>query len=370
MNDYLNCYNRYIQKVAILQNAYDIEETQELNQIYHLNFSIPADDPKVEFLEPVCYLRWNDDGQLYRLKKRTLEYNENGEIYKIECEHVFASLVDNVMYGTHTYGGNSVKTPHVIEYILGYQSPQPFGNVGGSISMNWFLSDCEFERKFEYTWKNETLLNALTNIPKEFGENYMWDFDTTVRPWKLYLRKLSAEIQPEFYIRAERNLLGCSSDFDYSSIITRIYALGAEDENENPLTIESVNNGIPYIDAPREYIKKYGIIEYILIDQRFTNADTLKAYAQTILNTSLEPSVSRSFDVADLYPITNSQIDNARVGALAKFTYDNTLVFITKTTRMLDNPGNLTIEFSTRANTATDVITNLAESVRIQSSYT
>ena len=359
MNEYLNCYDRSMRKVAILQNAYNIEETQEINQLYQLTFSIPADDVKTEFLQAFCYIRWNEDGQLYRIKNRSYDYRDDSETLRIECEHVFATLLDNVMFGEFTYGGGTVKTSDTIDYILGMQSVQ-----------NWVLDGCDFDRRFEYTWHHETLLNALLNIPKEFGEDYMWDFNTSVYPWRLYLRKLDGTILPEFYIRAEQNLLGSTDDRNFTSIFTRIYGLGGTDEEGNQLTIESVNDGLPYLEAPADIIQKYGLIEYILIDQRFTNPETLKAYMSALLTRAVEPGMSRSFDVVDLYPLTNSDINRARVGALTKFTRDNTVVFITKTTRVLDEPGNLNIEFATYAGNLTDIIIDLSEAVHIQSAYT
>lgn len=357
MNDFLNCYDRNIRKCAILQNAHHVEETQELNQIYYLEFTNPGDDKKLEFVQPFSFIRWNEDGQLYRMIKRSRSYSDT-ETTTISCEHVVATLCNDIMYGQHTFGGDSVKTSEVINYILDHQKVK-----------NWVLAGCDFERKFEYTWKHENLLNALYAIPREFSEDYMWDYDTTVYPWHLYLRKLDKSINPQFYIRAKRNLIGSTDDHDYVSIYTRIYALGYEDSEGNQLTIESVNDGCPYVQADQEYIDKYGLIEAVLIDRRFENADSLKAYAENVLRNSVEPGISRSFDVVDLYPLTNTDIDRARVGALTRLTGDGTNVYITKTIRVLDEPGNLTLELSTKSSTIIDHMANLAERVRVDSVY-
>ena len=357
MKDFLNSYDKHIQKNAILQNAHHVEETQELNQLYYVNFNMPGDDKKLEFIQPFSYIRWNEDGQLYHMIKRSRKIDDTSTV-TIDCEHVIATLCNDIMYGSYTFGGGSVKTSDVINYVLSYQKTK-----------NWVLAGCDFDRRFEYTWKHENLLNALFSIPREFGEDYMWDYDTTVYPWKLYLRKLDNKINPQFYIRAERNLIGSTDDHDYMSVYTRIYALGYEDADGNSLTIESVNNGVPYVQADDETIEKYGLIEAVLIDRRFENADSLKAYAESVLRKSIEPGISRSFDVVDLYPLTNSGIDRAYVGALARLTGDGTNVYITKTIRVLDEPGNLTLELSTKSSTLVDHMVNLAERVRIDSVY-
>lgn len=357
MKSFLNCYDRNIKKNAVLQNAYNIEETQELNETYFVNFMMPGDDNKLDYVQPFGFIRYNEDGQLYRIMKRGMKHDDI-DYLTVECQHVITTLHDTVMYGSFTYGGGTVNTTDVINYILDKQPVK-----------HWVLGGCDFDRRFEYTWKHETLLSALTAIPKEFGEDYMWDYETTVYPWKLYLRKLDKSVNPEFYIRAKRNLIGAENSADYTGIVTRVYALGYEDEEGVQLTIESVNDGLPYVQADAETMAKYGLIETILIDRRFENAESLKAYAEATLNNAIEPGISRSFDVVDLYPITNSDIDNARVGALTRLVGDGTNVFITKTTRVHDQPGNLNLELSTKSTTLVNQIVDIASRVKINSVY-
>lgn len=357
MKDFLNCYDHNIRKNAVLQNAYNIEETQELNEIYHVNFMIPGNDNKADFIQPFGFIRYNEDGQLYRIIKRGMNHQDTDSL-TVEAEHVITTLCDNVMYGSYTFGGGTVGTADVINYILSFQTEK-----------NWVLGGCDFDRRYEYTWKHETLMNALWAIPKEFGEDYMWDFETTVYPWKLYLRRLNKDAHPAFYIRARRNLIGAENSSDYSGIVTRVYALGYENEEGVQLDITSVNNGLPYVEAPADIMKKYGLIETVLIDRRFENAESLKAYAEAYLNNAIEPGISRSFDVVDLYPITNSDIDNAYVGALTRLVSDGTNVFITKTTRVHDQPGNLNLELSTKSTTLVNQIADIANRVQINSVY-
>lgn len=460
MIDYLNCYDKNRKKVAILNNAYEIEEDQELNSPYTLKFNMPGDDQKLEYIKPFCYTRWNDDGQLYRVVKRSSKQEEVDTV-SIECEHVIMMLCNDIMYGEVKYGGETFRTSSVIEYLLSQQKTK-----------NWVLGGCDFDRRFEYTWKHENIYNALFRIPTEFAEDYMWDYETTVYPWRLYLRRLSKDIYPEFYVRAERNLIGCSDDFDWSTIYTRIYPLGADVEYEaeltpeeqaekdaklkelenskntsqikidelnasitalndrseqlrgqysmegddvnmdavraevgiidkseieaelssinasieeyrtsltdeqynikdvekqiedlntpviktKPLDISEINNGKAYVEASAEDIEKYGLVEIVMIDNRYTDVNSLKAYGESTLKNALDPSVSRSFDVVDLYPLTNSSIDKAHVGALTRLTMDGSTVYITKTSRVLDEPGNLKLDFSTRAYTVSDQI--------------
>ena len=356
MADYLNVYDLNRQKSAVLQNAFDITETQELNKIYTLDFEIPADDPKVQYLQPFHYVRFGDTGQLYRIIKTELTEDDT-PILSVNCEHVIAVLCDDLMFGAYQYGGGTVKTADVIQWLLSKQK-----------TANWVLADCDFERRFEYNWEQENILNALYSIPKEFTKAYKWVFNTAAYPWQLSLKTIDATIHPEFYIRAKRNLLSSGTGQDFAEICTRIYPLGYG-EGVNQLSIKEINNGLPYLQSPAGIIAQYGIKEKVLVDRRYENAESLKEYAQTMLEGLQTPSMSRSFDVVDLYPLTSQDIDDAEVGKICKMTGDDTVAYVTKTVRVLDQAGNLTINLSTKATDVASTIADLADRIRIESVY-
>lgn len=356
MKNFVNVFDRSLKKVAVLQNAYDITETQELNNIYTLSFSMPESDPKNEFCKPFHYVRWADDKQLYRIIK--IDKNDGEKpVITYECEHVIAALCDSVLFGSFVYGGGTIKTGEVIQWLLEQQKEQ-----------NWVLDECDFERRFEYGWEQENLLNAIYSIPKEFSVAYKWQFDTRVYPWKLSLKMIDSTKKPEFYIRAKHNLIQQDTTETDTDICTRLYLLGYG-EGVNQLTIKEVNNDIPYLQSSPELIAKYGLIEKVLVDRRFENAESLMEYGQTVLEGLQSPSYTRSFDVSDLYPLTSQEIDDAEVGKICRLTMDNSIVYITKTTRKLDQPGNLTIELSNKAIDIVNSIADLADRVRIESVY-
>ena len=290
MSDFLNVYDMNRQKTAVLQNAFDITETQELNKIYTLDFSIPSTDEKTKFLQPFHYVRYGDTGQLYRIIKSDLQDGDTG-ILNISCEHVIATLCDDLMFGAVQYGGGTIRTSQVITWLLSRQTTQ-----------NWALTECDFDRRFEYLWEQENILNALYSIPKEFSKAYKWTFDTTTYPWRLSLKAIDETIHPEYYIRAKRNMLSSGTAQDFADICTRIYPLGYG-EGVNQLTIKDVNNGVPYLQSPDSIVALYGIKQKVLVDRRFENAEALKEYAQTTLDALQVPSMSRQFDVVDFIPV-------------------------------------------------------------------
>lgn len=356
MTDFVNVFDLNRKKIAILQNAFTIKEEQQLNNIYTLSFNMPDTDAKLQYCQPFYYFRYGNDSQLYRRIRKPMRTGAVG-VETISCEHVIATLCDNVLFGAHTYGGTGTHTRDVINYILSKQTTQ-----------NWVLQDCDFDYAYEYNWEQENLLNALYSIPEVFTDPYMWVFDTTVYPWRVSLKRLLNTERPDFYIRAKRNLVFKQSEADYSNICTRLYPLGYG-EGINQLKITDVNDGKPYLEAPASVVAQYGVKEKVLVDRRFEDAETLKAYGQSVLDELLQPSMTRRYDVIDLYPITSQDIDRAEVGKICKLTEDGSTAYITRTTRILDEPGNLQLDLSTKASDVASAIADLAERVRIESVY-
>lgn len=355
MTDYLSVFDPDLRKTAILQNAHVIKEEQAVNQIYSLSFQLPGTDEKLAHCQPFHYFRYGS-GQLYRRIRRPKSSSDT-TVVTIECEHVIATLCDNVLFGSYTYGGTGTHTREVIEWILSHQTEQ-----------NWILKDCDFDFAYEYNWEQENLLNALYSVPKVFTQPYIWTFDTSVYPWRVSLKVVDEHAKPSYYIRAKHNLISDQADEDDTEICTRLYPLGYG-EGINQLTIRDVNNGVPYLDAPAAVIEKYGIKEKVLTDRRYEDPETLMAFGRAVLAEMQQPALSRKFNVVDLYPITSSDIDLAEVGKVCGLTEDGSTAFITRTVRVLDDPGNLQIDLSTKSTDVASAIADMAERVRIESVY-
>lgn len=366
MADMLNVFDLNRRKTAILQNAYNITETHELNNIYTLSFQIPNTDDKVQYIQPFHYVRYGNNGELYRIVKTDLSDGETA-ILKVDCEHVIATLVDDIMFGVFEFGDGHVSTTG--QPINVYYTENCIRDLlNQQKKANWTLDKCDFKYYYQYLWEQENILNALYSVPKCFVSPYKWTFDTQSYPWKISLKKIDTTIRPEYYIRAKRNLLSSGTAQDFADICTRLYPLGYG-EGVNQLTIKDVNGGKAYLEASASAIEKYGIKEKVLVDRQFEDAETLKAYAQTVLDALQTPSMSRSFDVTDLYPLTNDSIDHVEVGDVCKLTMDDTIAYVTKTVRVLDQAGNLTIELSTKATDVVSSIADLADRVRIEQVY-
>lgn len=352
----LDVFDLSLKRTAVLQNAHRIIETSELNKVGILTFNLPDDDPKCEFCKKRHYVRYGEDGELYRILDKKRKKGDTG-IYTYECEHVIAKLIDKSLFGTYTYGGRGIYTRGVINYLLGFQRTQ-----------DWVLDRCAFARQFEYSWSHAGLLSALFSVPNQFVEPYIWRYNTKSYPWELSLDHIDIDEKPQFYIRANKNLLTGEDDDPSSQIFTVIYPLGYG-EGDNQLTIKSVNNGIPYLVSPQEYIDKYGYIELIWTDKRFEVAENLKARAEALLAEYQEPRMSRTLSAADLYELTNDDIDKAEVGKIVMLAEDNVKTYITKVVRHLDGDGVMEITIQNRPGDIADTISELAERQKISEVY-
>lgn len=349
----LEIYSRNRVKQAILQNAADITETLRINEIYSLAFSLPYDDAKNEYCTPFSLAKWN--GRLYRIQPSALEISDTGMI-TYTCEHVIATLIDKVLFGYHHLGGLGVYTADVIRSILSRQS-------------DWKLGECAFSRQFEYGWEQESLLSALFSIPNRFTELYMWDYNTDIYPWTLHLRKIDTSANPTLYIRNEKNLLNLSRQSDTTQICTRLYPLGYG-EGVNQLNIKGVNSGIPYLQSPKAYTDKYGIVERVWIDRRYEDAESLKQAAQAMLTELQEPYEEYSVGLAEL---GGGSYDEADVGKIVQIT-DNRVglrkkSYVTEIQRVNNDIAESTVTVANKSRSIASTVADLADRQRIEAAY-
>lgn len=352
----LNVFDLSFKRTAVLHNAYDIVETAELNKVGSLTFSMPDADPKCNFCKKRHYVRYGESGELYRILDRKRQRGETGA-FTYECEHVIAKLIDKSLFGTYSIGGRGIYTQQVLNYLLNFQRAK-----------DWVLDRCAFARQFEYAWTHNGLLDAVFSVPNRFAESYIWRYDTTSYPWKLSLDAIDINQKPQFYIRANKNLLTMDEEDPSSGIFTVIYPLGYG-EGDNQLTIKGVNNGVPYLKSPQKYIDEYGEIELIWVDKRYEVAENLKARAEALLAEYQEPRLARTLSAADLYELTNDDIDKAEVGKVVMLADDDTKTYITKVVRHLDSDGVMEITIQNRPGDIADAVADLAERQRITEVY-
>lgn len=276
-------YDKNRKKIGVLQNALNIRIREKINSVDNMEFELPMIDEKNKLCQPFNYVRYTEEGQLFRIMPNVVERDETG-VYKYECEHVIATLIDKVLFGWHEVGNLGYYTRNCINYVLSKQS-------------DWKLGRCDFSRQFQYGWEQESLLSALFSIPKPINDEYLWTYDTINYPWTLNLIRINKNVDSKDTIMLRRNMLRLVKSSSPFEICTRIYPLGYG-EGVNQLNIKSVNGGVPYLQSPQSIINKYGIVERVWTDRRYESAETLKAAAQKMLNEMQEPIISYEAEAA------------------------------------------------------------------------
>lgn len=351
----IEVFDKARKKVAILENAFSVTEREEINSVSSLSFSLPDTDDKNKYCQSFHFVR-HDGGQLYRIMAPAGTRSDTGSI-TYECEHVIATLIDDVLFGAHVVGNIGVFTRDSIQYVLDRQT-----------EARWVLGECDFSRQFEYGWENENLLAALFSIPNRFVDPYMWAYDTSGFPWKLHLKRIDESAPPQFYIRAGKNLLQRDFQRPAQDVCTRLYCLGYG-EGVNQLTIAEVNGGLPYLQSPQEYIDKYGLITRIWVDRRFEDAASLMERGQAILSELQEPRLSVTVSAADLYQLTAADYDKAEIGRITLLADDDIKTYITGITRNWDTPGDMQLTLATKPVDVASSIADLADRQRIEQVY-
>ena len=359
----IKVYDLNMQLVAYLENAFAIGYEQRMNELWTANFSLPANDPKNAECLPLRFVELFDAEErldLFRIIPTQTERSADGMTVEYQCEHVLATLIDDVLFQYHQIGGVGIPTTQSLQYVLDQQATE-----------RWQLGMIDFAYEYEYKWENENLLGGIFAIPKPFIDAYHWTWDTTTTPWTLNLVEPES-IEPSCYIRYGKNLQGIIKEEDPTFLFTRIYPLGYG-EGINQLKIDDVNGGISYIDA--DTIGTYGVISRIYTDKTMENADTLKAKAQAILEGSKIPRITYSVDAGELYQLTEDPLDKFVEGALVRVIDDELGIDVTSRvvavskSDVIDQPWGVKIQIANKTEDIASSIADLENRQRINDVY-
>ena len=355
-------FDRNMKRLAYLDNAISVGYTLEANSLWTATFTMPADDKKNQYCEPLNYVEIFDGDEridLFRIIGEDLERGDGATRF-YNCEHVLATLLNDVLFQYHQCGGTGIRTAAVLNYILARQTVK-----------NWVLGSCGFARQFEYNWENSTLLSALFAVPECFDSDYLWEWDTTGYPWTLSLIAPSEKLKSE--IRYAKNMTNIKKTLDATGLANRIYALGYG-EGVNQLTIAGVNGGLPYVEDALS-IEKYGLCSTILVDTRYEVAENLKAYAKQILRESAEPYVSYEIGAIDLHRLTKDAFSRFRPGEIVRVIDDEdkinlrtSIVSVTKDDAQGD-PGAVTVTLANKSQDIAGSISDLQSRALIGETY-
>lgn len=355
-------FDRNMKRLAFLDNAVSVGYSLEINSLWTATFTLPADDDKNVYCQPLNFVEIFDGDEridLFRIIGEDLE-RSNGATRFYDCEHVLATLLSDVLFQYHQYGGGGIKTADVLNYVLARQTTR-----------NWVLGDCDFKRYFEYNWENSTLLAALFAVPECFDSEYMWTWDTTVYPWTISLVAPPDTMKSE--VRYAKNMTSMKKTVDASGIANRIYALGYG-EGVNQLTIAGVNGGKPYVEDAMS-IQQYGLCSTILVDSRYEVAENLKGYAEQMLAELKNPYVSYEIGAIDLHRLTGDTFSKFRPGEIVRVVDEadginlRTRIVSVEKSDAQGDPGSVTVTIANKSKDIAGSISELQNRALINETY-
>lgn len=356
------------QNVAYLENAYSVSYEKEVNKIATASFKLPLNDSKNEKIKHLQYVEIIDDDNeyigLFRIMPTQTVVSESEQSVTYQCNHVLTTLMDSVIFRYHEISPNT-STREVLEYLLNLQKVK-----------HWRLGKCDFTRYFQYSWENVNgIVDAIFSVPKAFDEDYMFTFDTTSYPWTLNL--IQPPTAPTCYIHESLNLKGLKIESNPNQMINRIYPLGIG-EGVNQLNIKKVNpTGQAYIENAQSIIDN-GLIEYIWVDRRFTDAKLLMQSAQSLLMKFSQPIVSWETDAIDLIKASTDkevpQMTKLRVGNVVrlsteKFGIVNLRILKESKSDVFGDPGNIKLSIGNVMNDLGTTQADIERKIEINQLY-
>lgn len=346
----LEIYDQRRARQAVIENAFDVTETQKLNGVWELSFSVPDGDDKLDYLQARKLVRY-DGGALYRI----IDYESDdggAPVLTYTCEHMSAALSDRVMFGDHVRTGYT--TAQNIEYILSFQA-------------DWVLAECDFTYRYDYAWTSENLLAALFSLSTPFTDYAKWVFDTSAYPYRLSLKKIDTAAKPEYYLFGGYNFLRAHKNTASGDILTRLYLLGYG-EGINQLDVASVNDGKPYIESA-EATAQYGLIERVYADRSLKEPGALLDAGKALLREGQRPREEYEVEAADVAELGAEEIYRARVGDVLLFKRDNYRTYITEISRRFDVAGDMSLTLSNTPEDLVKMLAGMADKQRIEATY-
>jgi phage minor structural protein len=288
----IKIYNKSLELLAELENAYDKELEREANNIAFFSFSLPLNDPKNKHCQHFNFVEVESKtGRKYG-KYRILptETKKKDNSIRYSCEHVISTLWDDVLDTDDTNGYvqfTNMNVRYVIETLLSFQT-----------SRHWVLGRCDFADFIEsYGFENENnLFNPVFSIPEPLGVPYEFTYNTDVYPFQLNLVEASNEVKAEY--QWGKDILEFNKQVDPSGIVNYLIPKGYG-EGVNMLTIKEANNGKKFLKDDAS-IAKWGRRSDIRIDRRFKYPAALKAWGENLLSELKDPKFSIEVKAADL----------------------------------------------------------------------
>lgn len=306
---------------AVLENAYDIIATGEINGEDTLTFKIPYKDGKRSHIDSEKKIQIVDD--IYKV--RTITDTKDGDgntVTQVYAEAEFYDLTFSVLKEEKAF---EAEYPEVaMAYALQ--------------GTEWAVGRVNVRTKRTWTSSEKNALSILRNVADLHGGDLVFDCANRL----VHLLTVNGKDSGALFAY-RKNMKSIERVVDTRSLVTRLYAVGADG-----LTFADINNGKPYVE---DYSYTNEIRISTLDCSSFTNPYQMKEYAEMRLAQYAKPTISYVLNAMDLSVLTGYEHESWELGDYIRV--EDKELGISVTTRIvrreynLQEPWNTVLELST-----------------------
>ena len=306
---------------AVLENAYDIIVTSEINGIDTLEFKLPFKDSKREYVENEKQVRIVSD--TYRIRTVTDDKDESGKaITSVYAEAAFYDLSFSAKKEENTFTADTADVP--MAYALQ--------------GTEWEVGVVNVSTKRTWTSTEDNALSILRHVQNIHGGDLIFDNANKL----VNLLTFSGTDSGALFCY-KKNMKSIQRVIDTTSLITRLYAVGADG-----MTFASINDGKPYVE---DFTYTSEIRIKTLDCSNFTNPYQMLEFANMRLADYAAPRISYVLKAMDLTVLTGYEHEAWNLGdTVMVVDEDLDLSIKTRIVRReynLQEPWNTVLELST-----------------------
>lgn len=306
---------------AVLENAYDIIVTGEINGEDTLSFKIPYRDSKRSYIDSEKKIQIVDDIYKVRTVKDTKD-TEGNAITEVYAEAEFYDLTFSVRKEERSFEAETAEVP--MAYALA--------------GTEWAVGTVNVRTKRTWTSSEKNALSILRNVADLHGGDLVFDCANRL----VHLLTVNGKDSGALFAY-RKNMKSIQRVVDTRSLVTRLYAVGADG-----LTFADINNGKPYVE---DFSYTNEIRISTLDCSSFTNPYQMKEYTEMRLAQYAKPTISYVLNAMDLSVLTGYEHEAWELGDYVRV--EDKELGISVTTRIvrreynLQEPWNTVLELST-----------------------
>jgi phage minor structural protein len=306
---------------AVLENAYNIVVTGEINGEDTLSFMIPYRDPKRGFIDSEKKIQIVDD--VYKVRTLTDTKDSEGNLAtEVYAEAEFYDLTFSVRKEEHKFDAETAEVS--MAYALE--------------GTEWSVGTVNVRTKRTWTSTEKNALSILRTVADLHGGDLVFD-----SPNRLVHLLTVYGTDSGALFAYKKNMKSIKRVVDTRSLVTRLYAIGSDG-----LSFADINGGKAYVE---DYTYSSDIRISTLDCSSFTNPYQMKEYTEMRLAQYAKPNISYVLNAMDLSVLTGYEHEAWSLGDYVHV--EDKDLGLSVTTRVirreynLQEPWNTVLELST-----------------------